>query len=90
MAIGDDLSARLRAIPAPIQGALFMTAAAFCCSVMNVCVRLATEELAALEVAFFRNFFALLFMLPWLRHPERDGTADHAARDELVVRQLFR
>ncbi len=62
----DDLLARLRAIPAPIQGALYMTAAAFCFSVMNVFVRLATEEMAALEVTFFRNFFALLFMLPWL------------------------
>ena len=66
MAIGDDLSARLRAIPAPVQGALFMTAAALCFSVMNVFVRLATEQMAALEVAFFRNLFALLFMLPWL------------------------
>ena len=66
MASRDDLSARLRAIPAPIQGALIMTAAAFCFSVMNVFVRLATEQIAALEVAFFRNFFALVFMLPWL------------------------
>ena len=66
MAIGDDLSARLRAIPAPVQGAFIMTAAAFWFSVMNVFVRLATEEMAALEVAFFRNFFALAFMLPWL------------------------
>ncbi len=66
MAMGDDLSARLRAIPAPVQGALIMTAAAFCFSVMNVFVRLATEEMAALQVAFFRNFFALLFLLPWL------------------------
>ncbi len=66
MAIVDDLSARLRAIPAPLQAALFMTAAAFCFSVMNVFVRLATEEMAALQVAFFRNFFALMFLLPWL------------------------
>jgi uncharacterized membrane protein len=66
MAREDDLSARLRAIPAPIQGALYMTAAAFCFSVMNVFVRLAAEEMAALQIAFFRNFFALVFMLPWL------------------------
>ncbi len=43
-----------------------MTAAALCFSVMNVFVRLAAEELHPMEVAFFRNFFALLFMLPWL------------------------
>jgi drug/metabolite transporter (DMT)-like permease len=66
MAREDDLSARLRAIPAPIQGALYMTAAAFCFSVMNVFVRLAAEGMAALQIAFFRNFFALVFMLPWL------------------------
>jgi drug/metabolite transporter (DMT)-like permease len=66
MAIGDDLSARLRAIPGPVQGALFMTAAAFCFSVMNVLVRLAAEEMAPLQIAFFRNFFALFFLLPWL------------------------
>ena len=66
MSIGDSLSARLRAIPAPIQGALYMTAAAFFFSIMNVFVRLATEEMAALQVAFFHNFFAQLFWLPWL------------------------
>ena len=88
MAIGDDLSARLRAIPAPVQGALIMTAAAFCFSVMNVFVRLATEEMAALEVAFFRNFFALLFMLPWLA---RAGLgALHTKRIKLhLLRALF-
>jgi drug/metabolite transporter (DMT)-like permease len=73
MARETDLSARLSAIPAPVQGALYMTAAAFCFSIMNVFVRLATEELAALEVAFFRNLFALLFMLPWLARVGFDG-----------------
>lgn len=66
MSIRDALSARLNAIPAPVQGALYMTAAAFCFSFMNVFVRLAAEEMAPLQIAFFRNLFALLFMLPWL------------------------
>ena len=43
-----------------------MTAAALCFSVMNAFVRLAAEELHPMEVAFFRNLFALAFMLPWL------------------------
>ena len=43
-----------------------MTAAAFFFSIMNVFVRLAAEELHPMEVAFFRNLFALAFMLPWL------------------------
>jgi drug/metabolite transporter (DMT)-like permease len=73
MPSGDELSARLAAIPAPVQGALYMTAAALCFSVMNAFVRLAAEELHPMEVAFFRNFFALAFMLPWLARVGLDG-----------------
>lgn len=59
-------AARLRAMPAPVQGALYMTVAALGFSVMNLLVRVATTELHPFEVAFFRNLFALLFTLPWL------------------------
>ncbi len=69
----SQLSARLSAIPAPVQGALLMTAAALCFSIMNAFVRLASEALDPMEVAFFRNFFALLFMLPWLARVGLDG-----------------
>ena len=85
MPSGDELSARLAAIPAPVQGALFMTAAAFCFSVMNVFVRLAAEELHPMEVAFFRNFFALALMLPWLA---RAGLG--ALRTERIKLHLLR
>jgi len=51
---------------APVQGALYVTGAAVCFSLMALLVRLATEELSPVEVAFFRNLFAFLFMLPWL------------------------
>ena len=57
---------KLRAVPAPLQGALYMIAAALGFSVMNIAIRSAAEELDPLQIAFFRNFFALLFMLPWL------------------------
>ena len=57
---------KLRAVPAPVQGALYMTAASLGFSVMNIAIRSAAEELDPLQIAFFRNFFALLFMLPWL------------------------
>lgn len=49
-----------------MQGALYMSAAAVCFSVMALLIRLATRELSPLEVAFFRNLFALTFMMPWL------------------------
>jgi drug/metabolite transporter (DMT)-like permease len=52
-----------------------MTAAAFFFSIMNYLVRLAGQELNPIEVAFFRNFFALLFMLPWLMRVGRSGLA---------------
>ena len=62
-------------LSAPLQGALYMTAAAFFFSIMNYLVRLAAEELDPIEVAFFRNLFALLFMLPWLLRVGRSGLA---------------
>lgn len=42
-----------------------MTAAALCFALMNLLIRLATVELSAIQIAFFRNLFAFLFMLPW-------------------------
>jgi len=50
-----------------VQGALYMTLAALFFSLMNTCVRYAAAGgLDATQIAFFRNFFALLFMLPWV------------------------
>lgn len=66
MTVFSTWEARALGVPAPIQGALYMTAAAFCFSVMNYLVRLAATELDPIQVAFFRNLFALVFMLPWL------------------------
>ena len=76
-----SLSERIRAIPAPVQGALYMTGSAFLFACMNAAVRGAAVELDPLQIAFFRNFFALLFILPWLLkvgmrglHTRRFGT----------------
>ncbi len=46
-----------------------MTLGCFGFSVMNILIRYAAAELDPLQIAFFRNFFALVLMLPWLaRH----------------------
>lgn len=66
MANTRDLAARLDAIPAPVQGALYMTFAAASFAVMSILIRLASAELEPLQVAFLRNVFALGFMMPWL------------------------
>ncbi len=66
MALNSGLAARLDAIPAPVQGALYMTFASACFAVMNALIRLASAELEPLQIAFLRNLFALCFMMPWL------------------------
>ena len=40
---------------------------------MAVAIRLASATLHTFEVAFFRNFFGLAFMLPWLIQAGLDG-----------------
>lgn len=62
----NALPAGSKALSAPLQGALYMTAAAFCFSIMNIAIRIVSAELEPLQIAFFRNLFALAFMLPWL------------------------
>jgi drug/metabolite transporter (DMT)-like permease len=60
---------RTAAMSAPVQGALLMTLAALGFSIMNILIRFAAEELHPFQIAFFRNLFALIFILPWLvRH----------------------
>lgn len=61
-------------LPAPLQGALYMVAAAFLFAMMNGAIRLLGDGTAAagaggmhpFQIAFLRNFFALSLMLPWL------------------------
>ncbi len=55
-------------LPAATRGALFMLAAAVSFSAIVVFVREATGELHPFVVAFWRNVFGFLFVLPWLVH----------------------
>ena len=66
MTVSNTPRAPAGGLSAPLAGALYMTFAALCFSIMNVAIRLAAETLDPLEIAFFRNFFALMVMLPWL------------------------
>ncbi len=43
-----------------------MLSAALGFSVMNVLIRMSSTELHPFQIAFFRNLFGLVFMLPWL------------------------
>ncbi len=75
----------LQNLSAPVRGALYMTAAALGFSFMNILIRILSAELEPLQIAFFRNFFALSFMLPWLI---RHGTG--ALRTERLTLHLWR
>ncbi|MCC6468796.1 MAG: DMT family transporter [Alphaproteobacteria bacterium] len=45
-----------------------MSAAAIAFSAMNTIIRMLGQELPPVELAFFRNFFSLIVMLPWILH----------------------
>lgn len=50
--------------PAPIRGMTFMLIAGLATAAMNALVRAQSSELHPFEIAFFRNFFGLLWFLP--------------------------
>ena len=51
---------------AAVAAILWMIGAAFCFSILSATIRHLTHELHPLQIAFFRNLFGLLVMLPWL------------------------
>ncbi len=53
-------------MPDTVRGGLWMTAAALLFAALNGLVRLGAEDLHPMQLAFFRCFFGLVFMLPWL------------------------
>jgi drug/metabolite transporter (DMT)-like permease len=57
--------ARFAGLSPPVKGALYMSAAAAGFAVMNALIRHVSAEMHPFEIAFFRNFFALLVMVPW-------------------------
>jgi len=65
------VSAAIPATPAADvkRAVLLMTASTVIFGCMAVCIRLASKQLHPFEIAFFRNFFGFIFILPMLaRH----------------------
>ncbi|MET3930853.1 drug/metabolite transporter (DMT)-like permease [Lysobacter sp. OAE881] len=52
------------ALPHPLRAAGFMLASTLCFGVMAIAIRLASHTLSTVEIAFFRNFFGLMTVLP--------------------------
>ena len=55
-----------RALPPPLQATVLMVIAMAFFTSMSVFIRLAAQDVHPLVVVFFRNFLALLLLLPWL------------------------
>lgn len=53
-------------LPTPIRAALLMLASTFSFGLMAITIRFASQSLPTLEIAFFRNAFGLLVLLPLL------------------------
>lgn len=65
MAFAPLISAFAR-LPGPARGAIWaITASAFFAGMMAM-IRLLVDDVAPLELVFFRNLFAFAFMVPWL------------------------
>lgn len=58
--------ARWSALPGPARGILWMLASAFAFTAMLGTVKPASQNLHPFEVTFFRHFFTLIAMLPWI------------------------
>jgi drug/metabolite transporter (DMT)-like permease len=58
-------SARLPPISNALRGIVMMAVAALLFSSMHATIRHVSSELHPFEIAFFRNVFALLFVVPW-------------------------
>jgi drug/metabolite transporter (DMT)-like permease len=56
----------LSGLPPVLQAGFWMFFGGVTGGLMNVVIRYASEEMHPFEVVFFRNFFSLLFMVPWL------------------------
>ena len=52
--------------PAQWRGVLFMLVATVCFSCMHAAIRRVSDDLHPFEIVFFRNFFGLVFLAPYL------------------------
>ena len=57
---------RKPALSPPLEAALLMLLANFCVAAMTATIRVVSHELHPFEIAFFRNLFGFVFVLPFL------------------------
>ena len=77
-------------LPGTGRGAFWMVVSCACFAVLTAIVRYATTEVHPFQVAFLRNLFGLMFMLPWVWHVGRAGLQTqrfrlHATRSVMTL-----
>lgn len=84
------LAALWRRVSPPVRGILLIAAAALGFSAMHTMIRFLSGDLHAFQIAFFRNFFGLVVLLPTLlgrgfRRLRTDRLALHVGRSLLQL-----
>ncbi len=63
--MGSRLTASWARLPGTSRGIVLMLLSTLAFSVMHALIRLVSEDLHPVQIAFFRNFFGLVAILPW-------------------------
>jgi S-adenosylmethionine uptake transporter len=66
LSLVTQVKAAAERLPASVKGALWMIAAAGFFAGLTGMIRYLSEDLHPFEIAFFRNLFGLMIMVPWL------------------------
>lgn len=61
------ISARFQLLPGPVRAGIWVSLSAVAYAVMIFVGRYLAPDIPIFEIAFLRNSFAIVFMLPWLR-----------------------
>jgi drug/metabolite transporter (DMT)-like permease len=72
----------------PLAGALFVLSASFTFAAMGVLIKIVSSCLPNEMVVFFRNFFALVFILPWIWYRRSFGGVKTSFFQLHLVRSL--
>lgn len=83
--LSAGLSARFTALPGPVRSGIWMSVSAITYVVSIAIGRYLAPDIEVFQIAFLRNAFAILFMLPWLM-----GVGIGAMRTNQIGKHILR
>jgi drug/metabolite transporter (DMT)-like permease len=69
----ERLNSSFQKLPANLRGGLWMIFAGIFFTFLGVMIRMANKEVHVLEIIFFRYFFSLVIMIPWMMRTGLSG-----------------